>query len=152
MSQFVFKQITDHTIQQGYVRIHDNMLFEVGGYFVIVLSHRRLVDIYQLSHKIGEVNWAEIHVKRSSFSLGKIESGIQQLLEPVQAFDCFPDGLAPPLISFIAQGGFERSANQCYRAFEVVRDTASNRAKLIYRRLKSVQHAIKGFGQSRDFI
>jgi hypothetical protein len=102
VSQFIFKQIANYTIQQGHVSIHDDMLFEVGGYYVIMLSHRGLVDIYQLSHKTGEVNWAEIHVKRSGFSLGKIESGIQQLLEPVQAFDCFSDGLAPPLIAFIA--------------------------------------------------
>jgi len=101
MSQFVFKQITDHTIQQGDVRIHDHVLFELSGHFVMMLSHRRLVNIDQLSHDIGEVNWAAIDVKRTRFRFGKVQRGVQQLQEPVQVFDRLTNRVAPRIISFI---------------------------------------------------
>jgi len=45
VSQFVFKQIAYHTIQQSRVSIYDHMLFKVTRHFVMALSHGRLVNI-----------------------------------------------------------------------------------------------------------
>jgi hypothetical protein len=101
MSQFVFEQIAYHTIQQSRVSIHDHMLFDVRRHFVTALSHGRLVNINQLSHDIGEIDWAAIHVKRASLRLGQIERGVQQLQEPIQVFDSFSNRVTPLLISFI---------------------------------------------------
>jgi hypothetical protein len=76
MSQFVFKQIANCTMQQRHVRIHDDMLFEVSRHFVMSLCHCRLVNINQLSHNIGEVNWAAVKVKGAGLRFGKIERGV----------------------------------------------------------------------------
>ena len=78
MSQFVFKQIAYYTIQQSYVGIHNHMLFDVSRHFVMMLGRRRLVNIDQLSHGIGEVNWIAIDVKRTRLRFGKIQRGVQQ--------------------------------------------------------------------------
>jgi hypothetical protein len=102
VSQFVFKQIAYYTIQQRQVSIYDHMPFEINRHFVMALSHSRLVDINQLSHNIGEIDWATIHVKRTGLGLGKIERGVQQLQEPIKVFDRFPNRVTPLLISFIA--------------------------------------------------
>jgi len=102
MSQFVFKQITYHTIQQGHVRIHDHVLFEISRHFVMALGHRWLIDINQLSHDIGQVNRAAIDVKSTRFRFGKVQRGVQQLQEPVQVFDGLTNRVAPRIISFIA--------------------------------------------------
>ncbi|MGC1648671.1 MAG: hypothetical protein WA741_22870, partial [Candidatus Sulfotelmatobacter sp.] len=98
MSQFVLKQIAYRTIQKGHVSIHDHMLFQVSRYFVMSLSQGRLVNINELSHNIGEVNWAAIYVKRPSLSFGKIQRDVQQMQELIQAFDRLPNGVAPLLV------------------------------------------------------
>jgi hypothetical protein len=65
------------------------MFFDVSSHFVMVLDHSRLVNINQLSHDIGEIDWGAIHVERTSLGFGKIERSVQQLQEPVQVFDRF---------------------------------------------------------------
>ena len=102
----------------------------------MALSHRRLVDIDQLFHDIGKIDWATIHVKRTGFGLSARSSVVfSQLQESIEVFDRFPNRVAPFLISFVAQREFERPTNQRNRALEIVRDTASNGTKLISRRL-----------------
>ena len=101
MSQFIFKQIAYCTIQQSHISVHYDMLFEFSRYFMIVLGHCGLININQLSHDIGEVDWTAIDVKRTGLRFGEIQRCVQLLQEPVEVFDRFSHGVAPLLISFI---------------------------------------------------
>ena len=152
MSQFVFKQIAHDAIQQRQVSIHNHVLFEITRHFVMALGHGRLVNINQLSHDIGEVDWAAIHVKRTRLRFGKVQRGVQQLQEPIQVFDRFPNRVTP--LSFPSLHNADSSVPRIKVTglFRSCATRASNSAKLIHRRLKPVQHVIKSLSQSRDFI
>src|SRR5438309_946041 len=79
MHQFVFQEIADRAIDEGRICVNRNVPGNINAQVMPALSHRRLVEVYQLYYQIRKIDGLTINFERAGLGLSQIKGRIQEL-------------------------------------------------------------------------